>query len=394
MLVDASAAVSPTSVTGAIRKAAQLTGTSFRYLLATAKVESNLDPRAAAKTSSAGGLFQFIDQTWLGTLKEQGAALGYARQADAITRNASGQYVVSDPRLRAEIMNLRQDPTANAVMAGAFTRSNAAILSEKLGRAASENELYIAHFLGANGAAKLIGQAERNPNVRASDSFPLAARANRSIFFDRNGRARNAAEVRAALAGRFEVAAARQNPAQETAQIPAQAPAQVAAAPTGFAFAPLTPPSSAAQAGRTVAGVASVPEAANARVARAYEALAPAAGRALPRVPAVAADPQSAEPTYHNPYRASERRAAVSPAVTDLWAQAAANVARVRTLQAGRTVEVKRPPVAAADTAAAKVPVAPPPAERVANVQPPSAGSEPLGLFQDHKPNVRALFGS
>ena len=383
MLVDASAAASATNVTGAIRKAAQLTGTSFRYLLATAKVESNLDPRAAAKTSSAGGLFQFIEQTWLGTLKESGAALGYGRQAAAINRTPSGHYVVTDPRMRAEIMNLRQDPTANAVMAGAFTRSNAAILSEKLGRTASENELYIAHFLGANGAAKLIGQAEQNPAARASDAFPLAARANRSIFFDPDGRPRNAAEVRAVLAGRFEVAARKQNPAQEPAQQPAHAAAPIAAP---------APPAAAAQAGRAVADVAAVPDGANARVARAYEALAPVAAVTPVRALAPAAAPQDAEPTYHNPYRASERRAAVSPAVNDLWAQAAANAARARTLQADRATEAKRPAAAPSDARAARRPAAAPPAERVASAQ-PAAGSEPLGLFQDHKPNVRALFG-
>ena len=114
-------------------KASRLTGTSFQYLLATARVESNLNPSAAAKTSSAGGLFQFIEQTWLGTLKDAGPSLGYGRYADAISQTRSGRFVVSDPQLRAQIMALRQDPTANALMAGAFTQTNAAALSQKLG---------------------------------------------------------------------------------------------------------------------------------------------------------------------------------------------------------------------------------------------------------------------
>ena len=54
-----------------------MTGADFKYLLATAQVESNLNPNAGAATSSARGLFQFIEQTWLRTLKEQGPALGY-----------------------------------------------------------------------------------------------------------------------------------------------------------------------------------------------------------------------------------------------------------------------------------------------------------------------------
>src|SRR6476646_11882530 len=55
-----------TRVTGAIRDAARVTGAGFEYLLNTALRESNLNPSAKAKSSSATGLFQFIDQTWLG----------------------------------------------------------------------------------------------------------------------------------------------------------------------------------------------------------------------------------------------------------------------------------------------------------------------------------------
>ncbi len=106
MLVDSSNSAAGSSVTGAIRQAAQATGTSFQYLLATARVESGLDPQAGAATS-ARGLFQFVEQTWLGTMKQSGAALGYGRYAGAITRTASGRYEVADPAMRREILKLR-----------------------------------------------------------------------------------------------------------------------------------------------------------------------------------------------------------------------------------------------------------------------------------------------
>src|SRR5439155_25055223 len=83
-----------------IKQAASTTGASFEYLLTTAKMESNFNPKAAATTSSARGLYQFIDQTWLGTVKEAGAHLGYGKYADAITKNPSGSYTVSDPDAR------------------------------------------------------------------------------------------------------------------------------------------------------------------------------------------------------------------------------------------------------------------------------------------------------
>src|SRR5271170_4001331 len=140
MLVDPSNLTTVSTVTGAIRQAAQATGTSFQYLLATAQVESGLNPQAGASTSSARGLFQFIEQTWLATLKQSGASLGYGQYSDAITKTASGKYEVADPTMRGTILKLRNDPTANAAMAGAFTKENAALLSQRLGRSPSEGE--------------------------------------------------------------------------------------------------------------------------------------------------------------------------------------------------------------------------------------------------------------
>jgi Transglycosylase SLT domain len=219
MLVDPSNPTAGATVTGAIRQAAQATGTSFQYLLATAQVESGLNPRAGAATSSARGLFQFIDQTWLATIKQSGAALGYGQYAAAITKTASGHYVVADPAMRSQILKLRNDPTANAVMAGAFTQSNAAVLSAKLGRPPSEGELYIAHFMGAGGAARLISLAAANPNASAASYFPIAAHSNAPIFYDRStGAPRTLADVRNILTARYDVAA-RSRPSVPTSTV-------------------------------------------------------------------------------------------------------------------------------------------------------------------------------
>jgi Transglycosylase SLT domain len=232
MLVDPSNPTAGMTVTGAIRQAAQATGTSFQYLLATAQVESGLNPKAGAATSSARGLFQFIDQTWLATIKQSGAALGYGQYAAAITKTASGHYEVADPMMRSEILKLRNDPTANATMAGAFTKANATVLSARLGRPPSEGELYIAHFLGAGGAARLISSAAANPNASAASYFPGAAHANASIFYDRStGAPRTLAEVRNVLTARYDVAA-RSRPG-----MPASAVAQADIAPAASAAA-------------------------------------------------------------------------------------------------------------------------------------------------------------
>ena len=266
MLVDPSTSTAGLTVAGAIRQAAQATGTSFQYLLATAQVESGLNPQAGAPTSSARGLFQFVEQTWLGTLKQSGAALGYGQCAAAITKTASGHYRVQDPAMRSAILKLRNDPVANAVMAGAFTQANAALLSEKLGRSPSEGELYIAHFLGAGGAARLISAAASNPNAAAASHFPDAAQANSSIFYDRTtGAARSLAHVRDILTARYDVAARESN---ETTNV-----AQVSGAPRGIVTIPRF--STASIPG----GVAAVPVAAAGAAAPTLAAVTPAAAQ-------------------------------------------------------------------------------------------------------------------
>ena len=83
MAVDSVSSNVAPQITGAIKQASQSTGISFQYLLTTAKIESGLNPSAQASTSTAKGLYQFIDQTWLGTVKQEGASLGYGKYADA-----------------------------------------------------------------------------------------------------------------------------------------------------------------------------------------------------------------------------------------------------------------------------------------------------------------------
>src|SRR5262245_28389235 len=212
--------VDPTSVTavqgldpsrariaGAIKQASDATGASFGYLVAAAKIESNLQPTAAASTSSARGLYQFLAQTWLGTVKQAGASFGYGQYADAITQQPSGTYTVSDPAARVEILKLRDDPAANAAMAGVLTQSNSFKLTGAIGRRPTDGELYMAHFMGVGGASKLITSALDNPYASAPAMFPNAAAANRSIFYNRDGSARSVSQVYSVLTSRYDSAA-------------------------------------------------------------------------------------------------------------------------------------------------------------------------------------------
>jgi hypothetical protein len=192
-LVQAIAA--PPQITAALQQASAKTGTDFSYLLKTAMRESSLNCNAKSATSSACGLFQFTEQTWLGTMKQNGSDLGLGDYADKISQDSSGRYVVTDPAARREILALRKDPEVSALMAGAYTSESRDRLEGRLGREVNGGELYIAHFLGAGGASKLISTAEDTPNVPADELFPSAAAANRSIFYDRDGSPRSVAEV-------------------------------------------------------------------------------------------------------------------------------------------------------------------------------------------------------
>ena len=186
------------TVMGSLQRAAAATGVDFGYLVKTAQRESSLNPRAHAPTSSAAGLFQFIEQTWLGVLKQSGAKHGYGAYADQIVQRRDGRYDVPDRQVKRQILSLRYDADANAVMAAEMTAGHAAYLKGRIGRDPTQGELYAAHFLGPDGAADLIGASATRPGARAAALFPDAARANPSIFYH-HGRALSVTEVMANL---------------------------------------------------------------------------------------------------------------------------------------------------------------------------------------------------
>ncbi|MDB5438533.1 MAG: lytic transglycosylase [Caulobacteraceae bacterium] len=182
----------------AIESAAKATGVDFGFLLGTAKRESGYNPAAKAQTSSASGLFQVLDQTWMAMLKKHGAQHGYANYANLISQGSDGRFFVANPDARKAVMDLKLEPQASSLMAAELANDNAAYLRGRLGRAPSAGELYAAHFLGPQGAASLIETTGKSPGANAASLFPDAASANRSIFYA-GGRARSVSEVYAEL---------------------------------------------------------------------------------------------------------------------------------------------------------------------------------------------------
>ncbi|MES2175988.1 MAG: lytic transglycosylase domain-containing protein [Pseudomonadota bacterium] len=190
-------------VTNAIAMASRRTGVDFSYLLGQAKIESSLNPTARAATSSATGLYQFIDQSWLAVVDKHGSEYGLGWASNAI-QQSGGRYYVADPELRQQILDLRKHPETASVMAAEHAADNKAYLESKLGREAEPVDLYLAHFLGVGGASKFLSVHDRAPDATAASLFPSAARANRSIFYDRSGNARSFADIRDRFASKLQ----------------------------------------------------------------------------------------------------------------------------------------------------------------------------------------------
>lgn len=191
------------SVRDAIAQAASSTGVDFGYLMAQAKSESGLDPTAQASGSSAAGLFQFLDQSWLGVLKKHGGDYGMGWAADRISFQ-HGRWRVTDPSMKQAIFALRKDPNASALMAGAFASDNASGLSQALGRQPSATDLYFAHFLGLKSATRFLQAADASPQASAAALFPREASANTHIFYTHGGAPRSLSEVYALMSRKLD----------------------------------------------------------------------------------------------------------------------------------------------------------------------------------------------
>ena len=168
-------------------------------------------------------------------------------------------------------------------MGGAITRQNQAVLSHRIGRQPTEGELYVAHFFGPYTASKVINQTATNPTANAAAMYPAAARANHSIFYDKQGNARSIAGVYSELVRRYQVARASPTPGL---------PAMAAASPENVVAANAP----------DIAGITSAYADASAASANIGTAFA-----------------QSDPDVFHSLFQTGERRGALSPMLASLW---------------------------------------------------------------------------
>jgi hypothetical protein len=196
------AAHAPQHVLNSIKKASAHTGVNFAYLMQQANTESSFKPNAKAKTSSASGLYQFIESTWISMVKKYGDKYGMGNLARHIGSNGT----VDNRAIRKEILALRNDPEKASVMAAELANDNREFLASHWGGKVGATELYFAHFMGAAGASAFLKERDENPLQQAAQLFPAAAKSNRNVFYDtRTGRARTMDEVYAFFDKKFDI---------------------------------------------------------------------------------------------------------------------------------------------------------------------------------------------
>lgn len=142
-------------------------------------------------TSSAVGVGQFIEGTWLDLLK------------DPVTAARIG--IDTQGKTDAQLLELRKDPNLAVRGMAAFAAKNKATLENTLGRNVSEAEVHMAHFLGAQGAVTFLNGYKNSPDQSAADLMPAAAKSNPQIFYD-GGNPRTVAQIYNDISNQFNLA--------------------------------------------------------------------------------------------------------------------------------------------------------------------------------------------
>jgi hypothetical protein len=202
-IADSYQGSAPQKVVNAVAKAAAATGADFSELMEKASTESGFNPTAKSSTSSATGLFQFIDSTWLSMVKEHGSQMGLGNYAAQIQMK-DGKPCVTDCTVKKEILALRKNPEISAMMAGMASADDQNYLENHTDGNVGKTEMYLAHFMGANGASKFLNARADNGSASAASVFPKEAHANKSIFYTSSGHARSLDQVYNILARKID----------------------------------------------------------------------------------------------------------------------------------------------------------------------------------------------
>jgi hypothetical protein len=176
----------------------------FTSLLAQVVGETAFHQNAVNKHTGAAGPFQFVKNTWLSMVKRHGETLGVKPElVDQIKTDAKGHLKVDNAQALNDILELRHDVALSAKMASKLMAENTTQLHRLLNRAPSESEVHLAFLLGAAGAGKLLNAAAATPDIASTQVVAVAAASNPTLFHDKSGKARSAAEAVTFLAAKY-----------------------------------------------------------------------------------------------------------------------------------------------------------------------------------------------
>lgn len=183
-----------TTAAAAIRLGSLRTGVDFEYMMELSSAESNFDHNITASTSSATGLFQFTEDTWLQSIRRYGVWYGMEPLAMQMnnTFDMNGLLVgrVENPFIRTTSFDLRTQPHIMSLLAAEFQVRNQFRITCVIPRPLTRTEMYLGHFLGAEGAITFMQNRARTPNAQAARAFPQQAEANRAVFYSRDRKGR------------------------------------------------------------------------------------------------------------------------------------------------------------------------------------------------------------
>lgn len=186
----------------AAQAAAVHTGIDRTVLLAFAASESSLRTSARNGRSSAVGLMQFTEQSWLLAVRRFGHAHGLGELASRITQR-QGRFGMASEEELSRVLDLRGDARLAASLAAETARFNSARFRGRFGGEAAPDALYAMHVLGTQGGLRLLDAVRREPARPASEVIAASAIAANPRIFRPQGRDLTAAEAMGQLRLRY-----------------------------------------------------------------------------------------------------------------------------------------------------------------------------------------------
>lgn len=186
---DGTAYNAPALAAGSVRMASDLHDGDFAYMMKLANAESSYVHNIRATTSSATGLFQFIEGTWGYMVLNYGDkhGLGDFKSQIEIYKDDLGreQSRISNPLVRGALLDLRENPQVSALFGVDFQAENKAKEGCYVDGQLKRTDLYLAHFLGPSDAVWFLTEMKKNPDQSAVATFPEEAAYNVNVFYAR-----------------------------------------------------------------------------------------------------------------------------------------------------------------------------------------------------------------